>query len=351
MTAIHPELQVAADAIMSAPAPHFVFGDVADARALTKRYRSLSRAVHPDHNEGDALAVAAFQRLNELFQQGLTLMVDGKYGQTSVSITTKRHEYSVYEIIGTQGVADVYSCFIDEKTSGELHVARSPRDNDLMLNEAKTLRTLLADSNTSGYQMMLPRFVENLTYRDGGIDRSANAFEAYGSGMFVTLDEAMQLYPDGVDARDMAWIYRRLLDILGYAHSLCVVHGAVVPANILIGLGDVHEVILINWQNSVHAAEHKHIPAIDNRYKSYYPPEVLNKEKPFSGTDIYMASMCMDRFTSPAAPKRIQGFLKACSLKPSSSRTQSAWAVRKDFSSLIDATWGRREYRPFRLPN
>ncbi len=46
---------------------------------------------------------------------------------------------------------------------------------------------------------------------------------------FRSLTEVGTAYPDGVDPRDAAWMWRRLLVGLGFAHRAGVLHGAVLP--------------------------------------------------------------------------------------------------------------------------
>ena len=60
-----------------------------------------------------------------------------------------------------------------------------------------------------------------------GIRRHVNLIGALGG--FRSLDEVRCAYPDGVDARDAAWMWRRLLVAIGPAHRAGVVHGAVLP--------------------------------------------------------------------------------------------------------------------------
>jgi hypothetical protein len=54
----------------------------------------------------------------------------------------------------------------------------------------------------------------------------------------ATFDDALTAlaagFPDGLDPRDAAWMRRRLLACLGWAHRARLVHGAVFPEHVLI---------------------------------------------------------------------------------------------------------------------
>jgi hypothetical protein len=42
-----------------------------------------------------------------------------------------------------------------------------------------------------------------------------------------------EAYPRGIDAKDMAWIWRRVLLALDFAHTNKVIHGSVLPTHYL----------------------------------------------------------------------------------------------------------------------
>ena len=70
------------------------------------------------------------------------------------------------------------------------------------------------------------------------------------AGGWYTLAEVRRAYPMGVDPKDMAWMWRRLLVALGFAHLNGVIHGAVLPDNISILPGQ-HGLLLENWSQAV----------------------------------------------------------------------------------------------------
>src|SRR5436305_222056 len=64
-----------------------------------------------------------------------------------------------------------------QHTAGILKIARDGRDNDLLVNEALTLRRLLANVGTEPVPAYIPRMLESFVYRDeSGEERQVNAF-------------------------------------------------------------------------------------------------------------------------------------------------------------------------------
>jgi len=340
------------DLIQNARRPEDIFGtltgtDVEKLGMIAIRYRALSKEVHPDHGGSDAV----FALLTQWRDKANAAITKGTYGQTKVALvtfSTKHANYELYEAIGNEGVATVYDGFAVGSHEVLVNIARKPIDNILMQNEAKVLAKLKTEAETKakGYIHHLPDFHETFIYEEGGYHLQANAF---GKPLdFCTLQQALEAYPNGVHGKDMAWIFRRLLDTLGFAHANDIVHGAVLPSNILIGIGDNHEVVLKNWQASVHD-NHGHVPLLDKTFKDYYPAEVAGRQTPSAATDIYMAAKCMLRLMQLGNP-RLTGFLMSCVFANQKARPQDAWKLRREFTEVIDTMWRDREYRPFHLP-
>lgn len=68
-------------------------------------------------------------------------------------------------------------------------------------------------------------------------------------GYWGSLADLVRLNPHGIDPRHAVWIWRRILDILGFAHSIGWVHGDVHPGHLLVHPAD-HGVLLIGWRKA-----------------------------------------------------------------------------------------------------
>ncbi|MES2118505.1 MAG: lipopolysaccharide kinase InaA family protein [Pseudomonadota bacterium] len=75
------------------------------------------------------------------------------------------------------------------------------------------------------------------------------------AGYWGSLADVMNNYPHGVDPRHAVWIWRRVLDVLGYVHDIGWVHGQLTPAHLLVQPGD-HGMLIIGWGDAQPHAAH-----------------------------------------------------------------------------------------------
>lgn len=365
------ELENFLKVLRGAKRPEDVFGELAGTadeqlQQGRKLYRRYSRICHPDFNEGAAEASEASALLNVFWDQTQQAIKDGTYGSTPVApiatISSRKNSYEILESIPDGEVADLFWARSNTTDHALLKVVRLPADADLMDAETKALKTLADPDDPRGKSFLnyFPTLLESFRFRDTGtgVVRRVNAFAGI-YGMY-SLADVIQAYPRGIDPKDMAWMFRRLLDALGYAHRLKTIHGAVLPNHVLIH-PENHHLMLVDWYYSLCDVPEstQHIKAISPDYRDWYPPEVAAKQTPTPGTDILMAARCMvailggDPLTGQlpsSVPPRMRGFLKSCLLVSPRQRPQRAWKLREEFTELIEQLWGKREFRPFNMP-
>lgn len=340
-----------------------VEGDVADqADANRSTYRKLVRVVHPDYYASEAdkrVAQAAFVRLQAFKQAAETALADGRFGEapTLATISTKKHTYRVHKAVGGDSFTNWFAADRGADTKLTLHVAKVPAKNSQVTNAASTLRKLYGADTEGIYRPYLPDMVDSFAYRKSGVSRSALAFTAFDS--FVSLETVNRQVPL-VHPLDMAWMWRRLLVPIGFAHQSGVVHGAVLPPNILIQPAD-HGLVLAGWYGAL-TSDDNHYGALTTGladYKDWYPKEVLNKQPVSPATDIAMAAKSMVWLmggnprtgdTPVAVPTPIRAFFKGCLQGNQQARPQNAWALINEFDELLERL-GRpywpRKFRPF----
>jgi serine/threonine protein kinase len=368
------ELERVAHMIEQAETPEDVFGDLkgtADqmTRQAQKIFRRLSMVVHPDRNRGDKVAADAFKKLHDLWEAAGRKIENGTYGDRAagtgeqVTVHTRKRAYTVGGQVSHGDICSLYSCHYQEggdQTPGIFKVARDPRNNGLVQNEARILKVLHVDGEHERFRSFVPELVDSFGYRDGGssVIRQANVL-SWLEG-FYSLKEVMAHYPKGVDPRDMAWMWRRLLVALGFAHVNGVVHGAVLPTHVLIH-PEKHGLVLVDWSYAVHnpetSGERVRVASAD--YEQCYPPEVKAGEVPTPALDIYMGARCMvyllggDPVTgnlSTTVSRPIRAFFRGCTPPGPKQRPSDAWGLKEEFDELIERLWGRRRYRPFAIP-
>ncbi|MDG4821953.1 serine/threonine protein kinase [Asanoa sp. WMMD1127] len=223
---------------------------------------------------------------------------------------------------------------------------RRPVNNDLMEREATALRRI-ADAGDPRYLPYVPRMVDTFRHRDPGTGQERRVNVLGSVPHLTSLADVMRLRPEGLDPRDAAWIWRRLLVALGLAHRAGVVHGAVLPEHILIETTD-HGVVLVDWCYSV-VDGLDHVPAVVERYADWYPPEVHNRLPPEPGTDIAMAARSMTALMGGHAPAALLSFADGCTLPSPRSRPDDAWALLAELDDLLERLYGVRKFRPLNL--
>ncbi|HEY0636329.1 MAG TPA: lipopolysaccharide kinase InaA family protein [Pseudonocardiaceae bacterium] len=313
-------------AVRAARTPADLFGPDHDVR----RYRRLARLVHPDTG-GTA---AAFARLDEFWRAGAP-------AAGTVTVRTRRHSYELGAPFARGDLATLYR-------SGPhlVKLARDPAANDLMDREARALRRLAADGDER-FRPYVPGFVEAFTHRDARTGaRRRTVVTRYVPGL-RSLAEVHAAYPEGLDPRDAAWMWRRLLVALGLAHRCGLVHGAVLPEHVLIHPGE-HGLVLVDWCHSTDLGAT--VPAMVAGRASWYPAEVAGRAPAGPATDLAMAARCMAYLMGDRAPRPLRLFLRGCLAVNPAHRPQDAWRLLAELDELLGRRYGPRRFRPFHLP-
>jgi len=285
-------------------------------------YRRLARLTHPD--AAGPRATAAFAKLSTLWQ-----------ARERVTIRTRTHAYELRRPAFRGDLATLYGVH-----NGLLKLVRDPSCNDLMVREARALRTL-AERGDPRYLPYVPRLVESFRHRDPATAtvRRANVI-AVAPGL-RSLAEVAEQHPGGLDARDAAWMWRRLLVALGLAHRAGVVHGALSADHVLIH-PEEHGLALVDWCYSGFRPVAVAPGAI-------YPPEVWRDRAATPATDIHMATGLMTRLVGDRMPKAMKRFAEGCLLDAPRMRPQDAWALLEEYDELLHKLYGPRTFRPFHI--
>jgi len=143
-----------------------------------------------------------------------------------------RREYDVGAKLAEGDVADFYASTAvinSQNVDVVLKVARDHRDNDLLMNEAQLLTYLYPETQKEErlYAGLTRLLDSSLTggLRFNVLPRVADQ---------VSLEAVVASYPGGIDFRDVVWMYKRILGMLGFVHAKGVIHGAVIPSHFLI---------------------------------------------------------------------------------------------------------------------
>jgi len=363
---------VSATKILKATMPEQVFGPLDEAgrsraEQLRTCYQHLARVFHPDRDPKAATSVRkkaseVMAALNVLREAAETKIAAGTYGQLTSIVIEAKHTYTNVVPLAAGDICDIYAATFTnakgEKKRAVLKIARVPRDADLLANEMKVLTDLHSktDKEAVHFQRYLPRVIESTSVKLGSVNRPVNVL-SMTKGSF-TLEEIRKANPEGLDAADMAWMWRRNLEILSWVHGHGYVHGAVLPPHMMVyqSLDPMaHFGRLLDWSYAVKIGGR--VKAISSAYRAFYAPEILDKEAVTPATDIYMSARSMMDLLAiqrpgnlDKLPRRVFGLLMACTLARPSARYTEVQDVYAEFDAILKEAYGPPAFRAFSMP-
>jgi hypothetical protein len=206
---------------------------------------------------------------------------------------------------------------------------RTRAQQDLFAHEEEALEAL-EKSGAQGaphFTRLVPQRVAFGTARlgmNGEAGEHMVAVHRYRSGFVHTWDDVAASYPQGIAPEACVWMWKRVLELLGFIHASGWVHGAVVSPHLLVHARD-HGVVLVGFSRAARA--------------SAATPS----------TDVAM---------SARAVLRLIGASRATLAKPlgdlldEQARTPSdaAWLVRDKLDAVARDVFGPPKYVPFQMP-
>lgn len=335
--------------LLQAKRPIEFFGKLSGEDDLKKVYKQYAKKIHPDIvPEADKyIASEAFSILSSLYNLGLGEFEKGIYGIVDpvqiykhmtplFEINIKGVRYLFYENVFEGEVASIFK----GTTSNDivfLKVAIDPDDNDLIETEYKVLSTLRHQS--------LPYVEQKIKIND------TNAIlmrEIKG----ISMDELLAQYRKGVPAEHVMWMLERLLSVVGYLHSNCVVHGNIKPENIIINKEN-HNVSLLGFSFCIPEAN-----TLDAKYKivnDYYTaPEVNKTARVLPSSDVYSIGKIAIKLlggdiVSNGMPisvdARVRAFIRKMVSSTPSNRPDDAWKLWSEVAKLRTEVFGTQRFK------
>lgn len=363
------QLQYWIDTLQNATLPEDVFGPLDGSlrektAVLQAEFRRIAALVHPDRygNSKDQSAAAdAFVRLQAVHQNALERIGAGTYrgrntDPDAIRIQSPQRTYHLTGAYRLGQAVTIYpaACLIADRVV-DVQVEIGPEEP--LRHAVTALNTLKVQVDYDRFSAYFQQPIETFRVQMG---TSTFAASVYGdrSGWYTLADVAVK-YPAGIDPRDMAWIFRRLLTALGFVHRAGIVHAAIFPENVLIEPGQ-HGLMLTDFYSASSSAGVINSPVI------YLPPGrggwMPANSDPDTllspGFDLYLAGQCMrfilggdppDRTALHGVPPAINSFLRGCCLPDVRACPQDAWQLLQEFDQLIDKLWGERQFHPFKM--
>jgi hypothetical protein len=213
------------------------------------------------------------------------------------------------------------------------------------VREAATLSRLHAGDASGKLAPFLPKPAGSLSYAsppDAG--QQANVFtyhpEITSPEELYSLEEVRVAYPDGVDARDVAWMWRRLLTVLVFVHELRTMHTAVTPDHVLIEPRG-HKLVLVGWCGAVRVGERSGLDLPPGYAEWRRAGEVAAVSDDVNAAAKTM-SYLLGAKVEPAVARHLE--------RAADSTSVDAARLLDDFDRMIEALWGPRRFRAFTMP-
>lgn len=251
-------------------------------------------------------------------------------------ITVEGEKYQFFENVFEGEVAYVFKGTHNGDTV-YMKLAINPEDNVFLENEYEVLSGLKHQS--------LPVVLHKLQAND---TCAIIMNEVRG----ISMIDLMKQYPKGVPAKHVMWMLERLLSVIGYLHSKCIVHGNIKPENIIINKAN-HNVTVLGFSfcipnSNIKGAEYK----ISNDY--YTAPEVCKEMIVLPSSDIYSigkiaqellggdvkTSMLPDNIDM-----RVQEFIEKMMSASYCVRPDDAWVLWSELIKLRTQVFGTERFQ------
>ena len=246
-------------------------------------YRRYVKICHPDHFSPGAeqeKAAKVFMRLTSWLEVA-------KGAASKQIIHSPARQYETVKQLAEGDLTDVHLATADN-VPYVLKIARLTGGNPLLAVEERLLKRLCTRCGDRRYREYLPNLTESFTIPGINGQRRVNAF-AHRKG-FYTLDAVRRRHPGGLDARHLAWIFKRMLTIIGFAQTCGLVHGAVLPPHVMVH-AENHGLQLLDWIHTVRIG--RPLTFIPTNYRDWYPSEVFERTAAVTATDIFLAARCL----------------------------------------------------------
>lgn len=270
------------------------------------------------------------------------------------------HRYALYGRIAQGESSDVFLAQRDGRLTERVLVKllRCDADQDLLDNERQVLESL-GKSRAQGasyFTLMLPQHVDSgiarLGKRGDEGDRRASVLR-WRSGFIHSMLDVFDAHSSGIMPESSVWMWKRMLETLGWVHKSGFVHGAILPQHTLVHARD-HGIVFVGWSSAVPMG--KPLVATNSALRAYYPDAVWQGAPASARTDLTMSARVLlkalggslDRAPSnvpePLA-RLLEGHARGESRLP-----DDAWAVRDELDRIARQVFGPPKFIPFTMP-
>lgn len=309
--------------ILNANTYHDLFPQGLDHKTAQKRYKRLQRIAHPDINQEHVdLAEKAFKHLTLLWENHVT-----KPGakQTKGTVTTRKHTYLfTTKQYSTEKTTYYNATYDDGHETTSIAVTRNPQDNGTFLNNMKIVNKIRKETDPA-LQGFFPTITDLFTFTNRDKTHAGATLQTEEPfNTLYNLKQVLKKYPNGINAKDTAWIYRRMLIVLSETHHNGYVHNNPTMDAYLIHPAR-HGLVLTEWA---------HMKPVDPNEKITTPKK-----------DIVGAATLALELTNPTSSPRFYNALKGVTQYP----PQDADTALEELKELTRELWGQPTWHEFKM--
>jgi hypothetical protein len=167
------------------------------------------------------------------------------------------------------------------------------------------------------------------------------------SGFVHTMRDVLDAYPSGVSAETSVWMWKRMLEQLGWTHRAGWVHGAVLPEHLIVHARD-HGVLLVGWSRAARPGES--LVAISEGAEDFYPSEAASGAPVSTRTDLTMsARMVLKALGAQHVPAPLAELLDTHA-RGDAAMESDAWALKDRLDATARDVFGPPRFVPFAMP-
>jgi hypothetical protein len=143
-------------------------------------------------------------------------------------------------------------------------------------------------------------------------------------GFRPTVADVREAFPGGVDPRHAVWMWRRVLEVLGWVHRSGWAHGAIAPSHVVLNERE-HGAILVSWSRARRTADGGDAPA-----------------------DIAAAAGAVRAVLGDDVPAPVRELVDAC--VAGASPSADAWQLKEIVAGAAERAFGPPAFVPFHVP-
>jgi len=270
--------------------------------------------------------------------------------------------WAIDECIAHGDISDVYTGQ-RARWPTELVVIKLLRDRkDIALfdNEWDALQGLQRSEapGVDTFTTLLPQLIAHGYISAGSYAGQRVSVFRWISGFHHTFEDVIKAYPQGIPPRASIWVWRRMLEILSFIHNSGMVHGGVLPSNLLIQENE-HGVRFVGYSAAGPFGDK--LRTISPRYESFYPKSARTGSALTPQLDLVMSARCIvallggnpaDGSLPSTIPAKLSRLIQRIALTDlNNSTNEDAWTIREELGAIAKEVFGAPQFIPIVMPS